>query len=482
LNATERLQYLLDSLRDPAPFDSVAFHQAAMSVVEWAVRDAANMSAGPIGRVASPAALEAQFSQPVPEAGRPIAELIEQFQSSIIANSLRTQHPRFLAFVPTAPTPMAILGDWLTAAANLYAGHWFESSSAATLERVVLNWVREWMDMPSGTEGILTSGGSEANLTALILARDQHPREVWPRLCLYASAQRHWSIDRALKIIGFDRKQLVEVPTDVTLRISPGPLHEMMIKDRRAALIPWVIVANGGATSTGVVDRLAELAAIAQIEQTWYHIDAAYGWSSLLTDEGQAIFVGIGHADSVTFDPHKWFGQTVDVGGLLVRNGKKLEQSFSQQADYLQDASVAEGEVNFADRGIGLTRRFRAFKIWFALQAMGLNWHRQFIQRCMRLADYAQFRLEEPNSGFEVLCPRQLSIICFRRVPTKIIRNDPELDALNMRIPKILRDEGNCLISSTRLRGRVVLRMCFVNGQTTIGDIDAIIHRVRQIE
>jgi glutamate/tyrosine decarboxylase-like PLP-dependent enzyme len=240
------------------------------------------------------------------------------------------------------------------------------------------------------------------------------------------------------------------------------------------------VVANAGATNTGTVDRLRSLADYCRREQLWLHIDAAYGWAAVLTPEGASDLDGIGEADSVTFDPHKWFGQTFEAGGLLVRDGSMLERTFAIRPDYMQDVAPAGAEVNFADRGIALTRRFRALKIWLSIQVLGLGWFRRLAEHCQRLAEFAQ-RALEAHGRFEILCPRRLSIVCFRYVPAGPALIDADLDALNLAMLEELRREGFAFLSSTRLHGRVAVRFCFVNSRTTASDVEGIIDRLGMI-
>jgi glutamate/tyrosine decarboxylase-like PLP-dependent enzyme len=239
-------------------------------------------------------------------------------------------------------------------------------------------------------------------------------------------------------------------------------------------------VANAGATNTGTIDPLAALADCCRDEGLWLHVDAAYGWPAVLTPEGRADLAGIGRADSVTLDPHKWFGQTFEAGCVLVRDGRRLTRTFILRPEYMQDVEPGHDEVNFADRGIALTRRFRALKIWLSMKVLGVGWYRALVDRCCRLADYGQALLEQSGS-FEVLCPRRLSIVCFRCVPPGRTWTDAELDQLNLDVIDRLRETGRAFLSSTRLHGRVALRFCFVNWRTTAGDVEEIVALLQRL-
>jgi aromatic-L-amino-acid decarboxylase len=322
----------------------------------------------------------------------------------------------------------------------------------------------------------LTGGGSEANLTALVVARQRLDWADRGRAVLYVSSERHWSVDRAGMILGLHPRQVRVISCDADERFDVAALAEAVEADRRAGLLPWAVVASAGTTNTGSVDPLLPLTALCQRHQLWLHVDAAYGWPVVLVDEGRRLLSGIGQADSITLDPHKWFAQTFEAGCVLVREGRLLTETFAMRPDYLQDVTATSAEVNFADRGIALTRRFRALKIWFSIKVLGLGWFRELIARCLDLAQYAQKRLEA-LADFEILSPRRLSIVAFRWRPPGVER--ATLDGLNLRLVQAVRDSGQAFLSTTRLRGQVALRLCFINWRTTTQDVDIVIEHLR---
>lgn len=449
--------------------DAVALRDHFERVTRWLCKHDASLPDQLIGKIASRAEMEALLREPPPEAGQDFAHVLEEFTDKIAAYAFRINHPRFLAFVPGAPTPFSVLGDLLCAGTNFFAGVWLEAAGPTQVELIVLDWFKESLGLPAETQGILTSGGSEANLTALVVAREHLPFDERQRAILYVGEHRHGSVDRAAKIIGLRPEQVRPVPGPV--RLDPTALANAVRSDRAGGRLPWAVAANGGATNTGAVDPLAELADLCAVENVWFHVDAAYGWSAALIPEGKAALDGIARADSVTLDPHKWFGQTYDCGCLLVRDGRRLEETFAHQPDYMQDVRPAEDEVNFCDRGLALTRRFRALKIWLSVKVLGVSWFRGLVERCCRLAELAQLRLEA-SPYFEVLCPRQLSIVCFRFAPPGEALDEEALNRLNLALVDDLRATGRAFISSTRLGQRVALRFCFVNWRTTSADVE----------
>jgi len=444
---------------------------AAQAVQRWALLQHANMADLTVGTTADPADMRQLLDLPPPEHALPFADILTRFDEQVAHHALRLNHPRFLAFVPGAPSFPSILGDWLASAGNFFCGVWLEGAGPTQVELTVLNWFKNWIGYPGTADGLLTSGGSEANLTALVVARERLAFADRARSVLYVSEQRHWSVDRAARIIGLHPDQLRPIPAGSDLRTHPPQLMREIAADRTAGRLPWAFIANAGATNTGSVDPLEALAGVCQRERVWLHVDAAYGWAAVLCDEGKRQLAGIELADSITLDPHKWLAQTFEAGGLLVREGQRLTETFALRPDYLQDSAPEHGEVNVADRGVALTRRFRALKIWLSVQMLGVGWFRDLVERGLRLAEYAELKLKE--AGFQIVHPRQLSIVCFRALPAD--HTDEQIDELNHRLVDDLLQSGEAFLSSTRLYGRVALRMCFINWRTTTGDVDRIV-------
>src|SRR5262249_40839248 len=253
-----------------------------------------------IGLTTSRAEMEKLLREPPPEAGTDFARVLEEFHNKVASFAFRTNHPRFIAFIPGAPNILSVLGDWLCAASNFFAGVWLEACGPAEVELIVLDWFKEFLGLPSAAGGVLTSGGSEANLTALVAARERLSFAERDRAVLYQPEHRHWSVDRAAKIMGLRPEQVVAVPADETFRMRGHALAAAVVRDRAGGRLPWAVVANAGATNTGAVDPLRELADVCAREGLWLHVDAAYGWPAVLTAEGKTILDGIDRADSIT--------------------------------------------------------------------------------------------------------------------------------------------------------------------------------------
>jgi aromatic-L-amino-acid/L-tryptophan decarboxylase len=477
--------HLLDRLRQacavPLPHpDAAVLLQQTNEALAWLVREFTDLSNQRVGRTGTRQDMEALLREPPPEDGCDFSAVLAEYQENVAPYACRIDHPRFLAFIPSAPTFYSVLGELLASGTNPFAGVWLEAAGPAQVELVVLDWFKEFLGYPADAGGILTGGGSEANLTALVVARERLNLDERGRAVLYVSDQRHWSVDRAAKVIGLRPDQVRPVAADAAWRMSASALKACVNEDRVAGRMPWAVVANGGATNTGAVDPLADLAAACHALNLWLHVDAAYGWAAALDPEGKRLLQGVERADSITLDPHKWFAQTFEVGCLLVRKGRLLADTFAIRPEYMQDVTPGNEEVNFADCGLALTRRFRALKVWLSVKVLGVKWHRGLIHRCCRLAELSE-ELFRRSPRFEILSPRQLSILCFRFVPLDSRNDNDDLNALNLAIVDEVRRTGRAFLSSTRLGKRVALRLCFVNWRTTAADVEEVMSLIEQV-
>jgi glutamate/tyrosine decarboxylase-like PLP-dependent enzyme len=448
--------------------------------MDFILDDFLHLGDAAVGKTASRREMEALLLEPPPEAGMDLSRLLDAYRSRVAAYAYRPGHPRFLAFIPSAPSFAAILAECLASGANHFGGVWLEGAGPSQVELVVIYWFTRFLGLPAGTMGLLTGGGSEANLTALVTARDRLEFADRGRAVLYASQQRHWSIDRAVKIIGLHPEQIRSISCDEEHRLRVDSLRAAVEEDRIAGRLPWLVVATAGTTSTGSVDPLDAIAEVSERRGLWLHVDAAYGWPAVLTEEGRVLLSGIERADSVTLDPHKWFAQPFEAGCLLVRDGKRLGQTFMMRPEYMQDVVPGDGEVNFCDQGIPLTRRFRSLKIWFSMKLLGVSWFRRLIVHSCALAEYAQALLLRAGC-FSITSPRKLSIVCFRYLPPGSRWTEDEVDELQRAINEELTRTGRAFLSTTRLLGRTTLRFCFVNWRTTAADVEEVVGLLEEI-
>jgi len=446
-------------------------HQACDSVVEHLT----TLRSQPAQRSLARPDAQRSINTAPSEEGADFDALLAFLRDRVFPYHAREPHPRFMGYIPSSPTFPAIVGDWLATGYNFFAGVWSVASGPNEIELVVLDWFRQWLGMPHGTSGLLTSGGSTATLTALVAARHSIDPDggLVPKLTLYTSDQAHSSVQRAAWIAGVPRPNVRSIACDDDYRMRVDVLAEAIAGDRAAGLQPFMVVASAGTTNTGAVDPLNEIADLCARESLWMHADAAYAGFAMLTERGARALDGLGRADSVTLDPHKWLFVPFECGCLLARDPGALERAFSVHPEYLTDVRAREREVNFADYGEQLTRSSHALKVWLSVQYFGLANIREAIQRGIRRAEYAEELLRSLGE-FEILSPAQFGVVCFRAHPHGL--DEPhELDALNERINARVNATGRFLMSSTKLRGRFSLRLCTQVHRMTEEDIEEVV-------
>lgn len=468
--------------------DRIAAHDAATNIdtdademrrlgylaIDAIVEHLTTLADGPTGRRAERAEMEALLRSPLPSGTTPFETLLEDFRSKILDYAFHLSHPRFFAYIPSSPTYASVLGDALATAANLFLGNWLEASAAAEVEIIVLDWFKEMIGMTSPEAGgVLTSGGSVANLTALAVARHTRLDDETENAVIYISDQTHSSIERAARLLGFRASQIVSVATGADYRIDLAQLEAQITSDREAGKRPFCVVGNGGTTNSGAVDDLRGASEIARRHGLWFHVDAAYGGFAVLTERGRRLLDGLPLADSVTLDPHKWLYAPFEAGCILFRDARLARATFHLLPDYLQDMPREVENVNFYDYGIQLTRGFRALKLWFSLRHYGVETFRALIDRSLDLAALAA-ALVARSGKIELLSAPQLGVVCFRYAPAGLQSGSAEdrLNRLNTDLVARVIASGEATLSSTRLRGRVAIRLCALNRRTTAADIE----------
>jgi aromatic-L-amino-acid/L-tryptophan decarboxylase len=420
----------------------------------------------PALRRATPEEMRARLSEPAPDGPR--TDALERLAADVLPFKSRADHPRYFAFIPSCQTFPGALGDFIASALNVYAGSWMEAAGPSQMELTVLDWFKDWLGYDGDAGGLLLNGGSAANMTALACAREARVGPMNDRVVAYASDQAHSSVARAARLLGFRPDQLRVLPAAEDLRLRPETLARAIEADAAAGRVPLFASASAGTTNTGAIDPLGELAEVCREHGVWMHVDAAYGGFTALTDRGRSRLSGIELADSIALDPHKWLYQPVECGCLLVRDGHLLRRAFEVTPDYLRDAAVGDGEVNFSDLGLQLTRGWRALKVWLSIQTFGLDAFRQAIDNALDLAALAEERVRS-TPALELLSPAQLGIVCFRR---RFEGDEDEVAALNAGLVERLADTGRALVSSTRLHGVYAIRLCALNHTSRPEDVE----------
>jgi aromatic-L-amino-acid/L-tryptophan decarboxylase len=444
----------------PLAMDVEAMRRAGYAAVDALAARMADPEARPVLRRASPAEMRERLGGAPPEQGAGLDAVLGRVLADVLPYQAGTNHPGYFAFIPYFTTWPAALAELIAGAANMSPWAWMESPAATQIELEVIDWFRGWLGMPESTAGVLVSGGSAANLTALLVAREAAggPSE---DSVVYVSDQGHSSLARTARAMGLRPHQIRVLPTDDHWRLQPETVIAATGADRRAGRVPIALCANAGATSTGAVDPLPELADVCAAEGLWLHVDAAYGGFAALTPEGRALLTGIERADSVTLDPHKWLFQPIECGGVLIRDGARLARTFAIHPDYLDSTEThATGEVNFGECGLQLSRGFHGLKVWMSLQAFGLAAFRAAIARNMELAAYAE-ELVRARATLTVMSPASLGIVCFRREWPGC--DEAETERRGIALADALERDGAAFVSTTRLAGQHAIRLCILN-------------------
>jgi glutamate/tyrosine decarboxylase-like PLP-dependent enzyme len=435
---------------------------------------------GPVVVAATPEELRSRLASPPPAEPSGYDEILAALERDVLPFVARISHPGYLAYIPGEGTWPGALGDLIASALNLDTCWWLGASGPSALELVVLDWFREWVGYPEDAAGVLVSGGSAANLTALACARETRIGEMDERAVVYMSDQTHSSVAKAARGLGFRPDQVRVIPTDELGRMRGEALRSAIAADLAAARVPLMVVANAGTTGVGAVDPLRELSEICRDHGIWLHVDGAYGAFACITERGRRVLDGMELADSIALDPHKWLYQPIEVGALLVRDGASLRRGFEISPDYLEDIKASEREVNFADLGLQLTRSCRALKLWISLRYFGVGAFRAAIDRSLDLALHAQRQIEA-SPELELMSPASLGVVTFRRRPSGV-DDEAVLERINVDIADRIERGGDVFLSTGRVRGRYVLRLCILNHSTTEAEVDRALELAQTLE
>jgi aromatic-L-amino-acid/L-tryptophan decarboxylase len=386
--------------------------------------------------------------------------------------------PGFLAFIPSGGLYASALADYISAVTNRFVTVPFCNPGAARIEPMLLRWMADFVGYPETAAGDFTSGGSLANLSAIVTARDTHQVKAadYSRTVVYTSDQTHHSVVKGLGIAGMKECVVRRVPLDKNYRVRAEALEEAIRDDQKAGLLPWLVVANAGATDTGAVDPLPSIADIAHHNQLWLHVDGAYGAMFALCEMGKGILRGMEESDSLTLDPHKGLYMAMGTGAVLIRNRDHLLKAFQSHAHYLEGAetSFALGEVSQSDLSPELTRPFRGLRLWLALKLTGVAPFRAALEEKLLLARHFYEGLQGLD-GFVVGPPPDLSVVTFRYRPPRGDANE-----FNQHLIKAIQNDGRIFLSSTQIDSEVFLRLAVLGFRTHVETMDQALEILRQ--
>ncbi|KAI9045988.1 pyridoxal phosphate-dependent decarboxylase family protein [Aspergillus affinis] len=398
---------------------------------------------------------------------------------AVFDNRMRLTHPHCFSYIPACPSPVARLGDLLTSLYNVNTVSWDVSSGPSVVEKAMINWLGAQLGLPDTVGGCFVSGGSMANMTAIVAARDEilHSTQR-SNAVIYVSDQTHISILKALHIIGFMTDQVHKIPTDDNFRMDVDILRRAISTDRQSGRVPFLLVANCGSTNTGSIDLLHALADVARDEGLWLHVDGAYGASIALSNKHHHLVDGIGRADSVSWDGHKWLFQTYGCGIVFTRQVGSLRRSFAVDAEYISSTLAPQGTTNFYNLGPELSRPARAMSLWLTVKALGRQHMGEMIDKGFFLAYTADYNIRQYKNWI-IAAPTVASTVVFRYAPLGF--DEIALDTLNKAISQRLLAENIAAILTTQIRGRTTLRMCTMNPLVKPETIADVIRRVDQL-
>ncbi|MGW5343143.1 pyridoxal-dependent decarboxylase [Streptomyces sp. HUAS TT3] len=414
------------------------------------------------------------------------AAVLDELEEVYLRDAVYFHHPRYLGHLNCPVVIPAVLGEAILSAVNSSLDTWDQSIGGTLIERRLIDWTARRIGLGPAADGVFTSGGSQSNFHALLLARDEACRkvmqgsdrplaksEVLPRLRIFTSEASHFSVKKSAAMLGLGYEAVIAVPVDRNRRMDTSVLALELEECVREGLYPMAVVATAGTTDFGSIDPLPEIARLTAEHSAWMHVDAAYGCGLLVSPTRRHLLDGIERADSVTVDYHKSFFQPVSSSAVLVRDRDTLQHA-TYHADYLNPRRMAEERIpNQVDKSIQTTRRFDALKLWMTLRTMGADGIGQLFDEVIDLAA-AGWDIIDADCRYEVVVRPQISTLVFRYVPEGDVRPDL-VDEANLHARKALFASGEAVVAGTKVDGKQYLKFTLLNPQTTTADIEAVL-------
>ncbi|MEW1569444.1 MULTISPECIES: lysine decarboxylase DesA [unclassified Streptomyces] len=399
--------------------------------------------------------------------------VLDELEEVYLQDAIYFHHPRYLAHLNCPVVIPAVLGEAVLSAVNSSLDTWDQSAGGTLIERKLIDWTNERIGFGPSADGVFTSGGSQSNLQALLLAREEAKSDHLADLRIFASEVSHFSVRKSAKLLGLGPDAVVSVPVDHDKRMQTLALARELERCKENGLVPMAVVATAGTTDFGSIDPLPEVAELCSQFGTWMHVDAAYGCGLLASLKNRGRIDGIERADSVTVDYHKSFFQPVSSSALLVRDVATLRHA-TYHAEYLNPRRMVEERIpNQVDKSLQTTRRFDALKLWMTLRVMGADGIGELFDEVCDLAARG-WELLAADPRFDVVVEPSLSTLVFRVIPSGV--TDPaEIDRANLYARKALFASGDAVVAGTKVGGRHYLKFTLLNPETTVDDIAAVL-------
>ena len=471
----------------PIAMSAAEFREAGYKLVDRIAEHIETIAEKAITQAESPDEVRRLLGldQHLPQNGVESQRLLEEVTEALFDHSLFNGHPRFGAYITSSPAPIGMLGDFLAAAINQNVGAWKLSPLATEIEAQTVRWIAEFIGYPTDCGGLLVSGGNMANFICFLAARRDFAgpdlrvsgigTDGSSRLRIYASVDTHTWLQKAADLFGHGTDSIRWIPVDGKQRMNLKAMETQVRRDREQGDRPFLVIGTAGSVPTGGVDALGDIGAFCGETGMWFHVDGAYGALAALVEGAPEDLAGLKDADSIAVDPHKWLYAPLEAGCALVRNWEQLKNAFSYHPSYYH---FEEEALNYYDLGMQNSRGFRALKVWLALRQVGADGYRTMISDDIRLAAHL-YDLVDAHREFEALS-HSLSITTFRYVPPGLdpaMRPDERenyLNSLNTDVLTRLERSGEAFLSNALVEEKFALRMCIVNFQTSLDDIEAL--------
>jgi aromatic-L-amino-acid decarboxylase len=451
--------------------DLKEFRQNAHQVVDWLADYLENIDQYAVMPATQPYQVYQQLPNEAPQQAEDFATIFKDFEQLIVPNMTHWQNPSFFAYFPANSSSPSLLAEMLTAGLAAQCMSWQTSPAATELEEMMMKWLGQICGIPADWHGVIQDTASTGTLTAILTAREHATQGeinhkglyAQPRMRVYCSSETHSSIEKAVKIAGLGKENVVKIAVDENFAMLPAELAKAIAQDRQAGYLPLCVVATIGTTSSTAIDPLRAIGEICQAQKIWLHVDAAYAGTVTLLPEKRHLIDGIELADSYLFNPHKWMFTNFDCTAYFVKDKKALLATFEILPEYLKTA-LDKQVNNYRDWGIQLGRRFRALKLWFVMRSFGVEGLQAKIRLHLELAQDFAKKLKN-HADFELLAPVSLNLVCFRYHPATI-QDEATLEKLNSQLMHQLNATGKVFLTHTKLNGKYTLRV--VIGQTNV--------------